>query len=397
MTSVCYIKEDVMIKRITKIALCLVSFFGFTLIALQSVLCFPADKAFNEVTSAGLGVSADMSGYYNLPKQQQNYPYEYINLPKANELPLAFTIYNNIPPQETNQPNGQDSPETQPPSDTTPPNEPSVTLPNGVFPVIGLDMSENQTSNNLIFRNESKYSPDINLLAQSDYPLRYSKAVSSNSDKQPLVLIVHTHGTECYLPDSINTYTANTPTRSQDTSLNVVAVGKILAEELNKKGVPTLHCETMFDAQSYSDSYDLSEKQILEYLKRYPSIQYVFDVHRDSIIRENNEKIKPIVDIDGIPTAQAMFVVGTNSSGADHPGWLDNLTVASIFQSKLIKQYGNIMRPLNLRAASFNAEHAPGSILIEIGTCGNTITEAKNCAALLGSTIADIILNDGNT
>ena len=53
------------------------------------------------------------------------------------------------------------------------------------------------------------------------------------------------------------------------------------------------------------------------------------------------------------------------------------------------------MRPINIRAASFNAEHATGSILIEIGTCGNTVSEAKNCAVLLATTIANVILNDG--
>ena len=182
---------------------------------------------------------------------------------------------------------------------------------------------------------------------------------------------------------------------NNDINNNIVAVGKTLTDTLNAKGVPTLHCEIMFDEQSYSQSYNLSENAIKDYLTQYPSIQYVFDVHRDSIIKTNNEKVKALATIDGKPTAQAMFVVGTDSSGAEHPNWLDNLTVASVFQYSMIEKYGNVMRPINLRAASFNAEHTTGSILIEIGTCGNTLTEAKNCAILLGNTIADIILNDG--
>jgi len=258
-------------------------------------------------------------------------------------------------------------------------------------------MSEKQSANNLTYKNESKYTPDINELTKKEYPLKYSMATSLTPDTSPIVLIIHTHGTECYTPDNTSTYTNETPTRTTDVNNNVVAVGKVFAETLRQNGIPTIHCETMFDAESYSDSYNLSEKAVKDYIRKYPSIQYVFDIHRDSIIKTDKEKIKPATTINGESTAQAMFVVGTNSSGANHPNWLNNLTVASIFQYSLVEKYGTLMRPINLRSASFNAEHAPGSILIEIGSCGNTLSEAKNCAYFLADTISQIILSDGLT
>ena len=374
-----------MIKMITKTALSFVSFLGFSFLAVSAMIDPPTIPIINNITMTGLGISLKKENS-SLSLNSSPEPYTYIDLPTDPYLPAGIEYYNNLP-KETITQEGQD-PITEQPSEET-------TVPDNSFPIISLDMSDGQTIYNLKYKNESKYSPDINALLMQEYPLSFAKSVSSNNEKQPLVLIIHTHGSECYSPEGVQAYTADTPTRTLDTTANVVAVGKVLAEELNNRGVSTIHCTTMFDAESYSDSYNLSEKAVQEYLAKYPSIQYVFDVHRDSITRANNEKIKPVTTVNETKTAQAMFVVGTDSGGANHPNWISNLTVATFFQNKLIEKYGNIMRPINLRKASFNAEHAPGSLLIEVGSCGNTLSEAKNCAALLGETIAEIILTDG--
>ncbi|MBR5323008.1 MAG: stage II sporulation protein P [Clostridia bacterium] len=374
-----------MIKIITKTAFGFVSFIGFALLTVSAIINPPTQSVVNTITNAELGITPQKTMNL-LELTNVSEPYTYINLPQDFSTPAGIEYYNNLP--KDNVTNEEQAPLPITPSDEFP-------LPTNSFPIIALDMSEGQTVNNLKYKNESKYSPNINELLKNEYPLIYAKSVSSSNENQPIVLIIHTHGSECYSPEGVQAYTTDTPTRVLDISANVVAVGKALADELNKRGVSTIHCEDMFDAESYSGSYNLSEKKVEEYLERYPSIQYVFDVHRDSVTRSNNEKIKPLTSINDIPTAQAMFVVGTDSGGAYHPNWLDNLTVAVFFQNKLIEKYGNIMRPINLRKASFNAEHAPGSLLIEIGTCGNTLSEAKNCALLLGETIADIILNDG--
>jgi stage II sporulation protein P len=376
-----------MIKIITKTALGFISFIGFSLLTASAVLNPPTLSVINNITATGLGI-LPTNTYSAFNSTISPEPYKYINLPKDIRIPAGIEYYNTLPKEDITT-EGQDPPPEPPQQEPT--------LPANSFPIISLDMRDNQKPNDLKYKNESKYSPDINELLKRDYPLNYAKTVSSNNETQPLVLIIHTHGSECYSPEGVQAYTADTPTRVLDTASNVVAVGEVLADELNSRGVHTIHCTTMFDAESYSDSYNLSEKAVKDYLAEYPSIQYVFDVHRDSITRANNEKIKPLTKVNGINTAQAMFVVGTDSGGANHPNWLNNLTVASHFQNKLIEKYGNIMRPINLRKASFNAEHAPGSLLIEVGSCGNTLSEAKNCARLLGETIAEIILTDGRT
>lgn len=384
-----------MTKKIIKISLSIIAVFGFLLSAWKTVTDFSPNVLYNSVISNGMSISPPQMKMYNTHSAEIK-PYSYINLQKTDYLPLALSIYDQIASEEQQ---GQDSPHptpTPPPSEDDPPAVFPI-LPEGVYPISAIDMSEKQSANNLTYKNESKYTPDINELTKKEYPLKYSMATSLTPDTSPIVLIIHTHGTECYTPDNTSTYTNETPTRTTDVNNNVVAVGKVFAETLRQNGIPTIHCETMFDAESYSDSYNLSEKAVKDYIRKYPSIQYVFDIHRDSIIKTDKEKIKPATTINGESTAQAMFVVGTNSSGANHPNWLNNLTVASIFQYSLVEKYGTLMRPINLRSASFNAEHAPGSILIEIGSCGNTLSEAKNCAYFLADTISQIILSDGLT
>ena len=321
-------------------------------------------------------------------------PYTYINIPRTSifqeNIQETISHKNNIT-ENKNKVETQE--EITGESNNNQQNNDQTFSPQGL-PVITLDMSEKQSKTNLACKNESKYSLDINNIISTEYPIKSTKQTSTNSN-EPIVLIIHTHGTECYLPDGESTYNEDTITRTTDVEKNIVSVGKVLAEELNDNGVSAIHCEQMFDSESYSESYSLSEKAIVNYLNKYPSIKYIFDVHRDSIIRSNGDKIKPMTTINGEQYAQAMFVVGTDSKGANHPNWMSNLIVASTFQYSIVSKYETLMRPLNVRAASFNAEHTIGSVLIEIGTCGNTLTEAKNTAKLLGQTIAEVILNDG--
>ena len=374
-----------MIKRITKITLCTLSIVFFVLSVWFGATNITAEEMYQKTVFQSFGIHP-LSTFVSI---NNNRPYTYINIPKTSDTPLALELFPPVISQNVSPPDDIE------PEESGAQNDNASEERKKAFAVIKLDMSEKQSAGNLACKNESKYSPDINRIAALEYPIKSAAQTSTGSNAQPLVLIIHTHGTECYLPDNVEEYTEQTPTRCTDKNANVVSVGKVLADELSAKGVPTIHCETMFDEKSYSKSYELSEKAVIDYLKQYPSIQYIFDVHRDSIVRENKEKIKPITEIDGVQTAQAMFVVGTDSSGAPHPNWMTNLTVATKFQYQLVERYGTLMRPLNIRSASFNAEHAPGSILIEIGTCGNTLSEAQNCAALLGQNLAEIILNDG--
>lgn len=244
------------------------------------------------------------------------------------------------------------------------------------------------------YYNETPYNPDIDALLRgyspADEPVAVYKPLSVNPD--PLVLIIHTHGTEGYARPGAISYSSHNLPRTDDKSQSVVAVGRAMRDEFLKHGIPAIHCETMHDLESYNDSYKNSLTTVLAYLKKYPSIKYIFDVHRDALISGNN-LIKCVYEQNGAPTAQVMFVVGTDAGGADHPSWQENLAFALLAQSLAAKRFPGMMRPISIRRASFNAQYGYRNLLIEVGSCANTLAEAKAAGVQIASVLAELILS----
>jgi stage II sporulation protein P len=89
-----------------------------------------------------------------------------------------------------------------------------------------------------------------------------------------------------------------------------------------------------------------------------------------------------------------MFVVGTDHGGSGHTGWQDNLALAARLQKSLSGDCSTLMRDINLRSASFNAQYTSGSLLVEIGSCASTLDEAKNAAELFADHLAREILGN---
>ena len=58
----------------------------------------------------------------------------------------------------------------------------------------------------------------------------------------PAVLIVHTHGTECYSQNGSTYSDAEIGFRSKDTEENMIAVGKKQPQTLSQFGISVLHC-----------------------------------------------------------------------------------------------------------------------------------------------------------
>lgn len=263
-------------------------------------------------------------------------------------------------------------------------------VPSGHLAIVPKDMSR-ESDGVLKLSNETKYTPDLAAMANS---MNTVEAFSSSGTVtgEPLVLIIHTHGTEAYSEEGSLSYndTYNIP-RSNDKTKNVVAVGTIMSEVLNSAGIPTIHCEIMHDLESYRDSYSRAAETIKSYLEKYPSIKYVFDVHRDSILLADQSKVRPVTLVNSHSTAQIMLVVGTDYFGANHPNWMKNLTFAVRIQTALNANYKGFARSINLRGAAFNEQYTPGSLLLEVGSCGNTLKEAMRAGETLAQTLASII------
>ena len=230
--------------------------------------------------------------------------------------------------------------------------------------------------------NETSYDVDVAACLAS------VTAIHAEGDG-PQVLIVHTHGSESYTPDAAFPYSPSENTRTTDTRYNVVRVGAELQKVLEDNGVQAVHIRNIFDSPTYSGSYDRSLAAIEEALSEYPTIQVVIDVHRDSILTDDGIAYKTSCTIDGTEMAQLMFVVGTDEGGLYHPNWQQNLNYVTGLQYRLNRSYPGLIRPVNLRTQRFNQHASAGSMLIEVGSSGNTMTEALAAIRLFGQTLAD--------
>ena len=264
-------------------------------------------------------------------------------------------------------------------------------VPEGETPIIPMDLSLSSEGSAYIY-NSTGYSPDLNALLAADLPSRKDTVYLSNT-KAPLVLIVHTHGTEAYSKEGAISYLDNGGelARSENTSQNVVAVGAIMAEKLTQNGIPTLHCTVMHDQLQYKNSYSRAEETIKQYLEKYPSIKLVIDLHRDAIIKSSGELVRPLTLVDSKPTAQVMCVVGSDWGGDECPSWENNLSLALKLRDSLNSKYGNLCRPTYLRSSTYNQEIAPYSLLLEVGACGNSLEEAQRAAELVATELIPLI------
>ena len=241
--------------------------------------------------------------------------------------------------------------------------------------------------------NETAYTVDLAALSETPYPIPFLSDSASNSsadavdvfgEAAPSVLIIHTHGTECYADADTATYRTDNPDK------NVVSVGKVLAEALSAQGIEVLHCEEMFDKDSFITAYSRSYAAVKDYRTRYPSIRYVIDLHRDAVpTQDGYADLK--TEIDGKECAKLMTVVGTDEAGAIHPNWQDNLRVAQEICRHVEAAYPSLMRSINLRRASFNQQLASGYFILEVGSCGGRLEAAQNSMPYFAKAFADTI------
>ncbi len=210
--------------------------------------------------------------------------------------------------------------------------------------------------------------------------------------KGPQILILHTHGSEAYSMTDGDTYEESDPYRTTDCTHNVVRVGEEMATVFRAYGFQVIHDTTLCDYPAYNGSYDRSKAVAEQWLEQYPSIKVVFDVHRDALVGSEGEVYKLVSEEAGQKVAQVMMVLGTDAGGADHPRWKDNLAFALKLQRNLVKGYSSLARPTVLRKGRYNQQLSPGSILVEVGGHGNTLSEAIAGGRLWADNVARTLL-----
>ena len=224
--------------------------------------------------------------------------------------------------------------------------------------------------------------------------LEESPSVQLKGDGTPEILIYHTHTSEAYSQSYTGFYYTDMDTRTEDSSQSVVAAGEALKEALEAMGFGVIHDTTVNDTL-YNGSYNRSWEVLQKNLEQYPTIQVTIDVHRDSMTTDSGVKYKPTVTIDGRKAAQVMLIAGCDADGSwgDFPRWEENLRLALRVQQQLQELFPGLARPLNFSNSKYNMNATPGSMLVEVGTEVNTVSEARYSGQLVGEAIGRALQN----
>lgn len=239
---------------------------------------------------------------------------------------------------------------------------------------------------NVRVKNTNRTEIDIEKKLGERLPLTVSR------DK-PAVLIYHTHTTETYQMLDRDFYAQGYLSRSNDKALNMIRVGKAIAEEIEKQGFKVIHDTNVYD-NPYTGAYYRSEDAVKKLLEKNPSVIITLDVHRDAIQNDSGEKTKPTALINGKKAAQIMLISGCQEEGngiTDLPDWEKNLTFALKLQQSMESLYPGLTRPVFFCARSYNMGLTPCSLLVEMGSDANTLDEAVYSGKMLGRALCGIL------
>lgn len=232
--------------------------------------------------------------------------------------------------------------------------------------------------NGVYIKNTSSHTLDREALAPADFSARLS-------DDGPQVLIIHSHGSEAYSMPKGEEYKATGNFRTDDRDCNIVRIGDEVVSVLSSYGISALHDRTLHDVPDYNESYNNSYDAIEEYVRKYPSISFVLDIHRDAIEDADGQQYKLVSDEE--PRAAQVSLV----MGSAYDTWQDNLKLAIAVQEHLTEDHPTLMRPISVCGYRYNQHFAPGSMLVEIGAAGNSLDEALLAARLFAKGFAETI------
>ena len=220
------------------------------------------------------------------------------------------------------------------------------------------------------------------LIAQSRMKPEFTIKLNST----PQVLIMHTHTTESFEPFEREYYDASFSYRTSDENMNVTAIGEEMKVQIENFGIKVIHDTTIHDYPSYQGSYERSAETVRKILSENPDIKVVLDIHRDAITSEN-DLIAPVTEISGKKAAQIMIVSGCDDGTMNMPDYLQNFRLASLFQQQIESDNPGITRPILFDYRNYNQELTTGSLLIEVGSHGNSIDQVRYTGKLIGKSI----------
>lgn len=198
--------------------------------------------------------------------------------------------------------------------------------------------------------------------------------------EKPIVGIYHTHTAESFIPSS---GVAHKPGGQKG---EIVEVGTALAKRLEKYGIGSLQNTDIHDYPSFMKAYGASETTVKKMLNEHPTLQMIFDIHRDADKRDNS-----IATVEGVPVAKLLIVVATGQQDLVQPHWQQNHAFAKLIDAKLNQMYPGVSRGIQLVDWRYNQHLHPRALLIEVGCQENSKEEAQRAIEMFGDVLAEII------
>lgn len=192
--------------------------------------------------------------------------------------------------------------------------------------------------------------------------------------------IYHTHTAESFVPSFGKSHAAGGQ-RGE-----IVEVGEFLARSLAEKGVRAVQSKAVHDYPNFMQAYGASEKTATEMIGAHPSLDVLFDIHRDASKRDN-----VAVTIDGKTVAKVLIVVAQGQDGLPQPHWQENYRLAKAIEQKMEAMYPGLSAGIQLTKWRYNQHLHPHSLLLEIGSHETSKGEAMRSMKLFADVLAEML------
>lgn len=213
------------------------------------------------------------------------------------------------------------------------------------------------------------------------------KKDTPTTGNREVVFIYNSHSRESFLPHLPG---VTDPDEAHHKEVNVTKVSDRLAKTLKANGIGTNvnHTDIMNllneKGWDYSQSYKASREVVEDAMATNKEIQYAFDLHRDSISRDQTTK-----EIDGKDYARIMIVVGE-----DYDDYEKNLELATELHYLLEEAYPGLSRGVYPKKGAgtngvFNQDLTENGLLFEIGGVDNNLDELYRSADALGEIFSE--------
>ena len=210
-----------------------------------------------------------------------------------------------------------------------------------------------------------------------------SQALPLSNGKR--VLIYHTHTHKAYQMTDQEAYTPLENWRTDDSGHNIVRVGDELTAELEKRGFEVVHDDTDFEQDDLSTSYSRSLEALLQ--RGDEDYDLIIDLHRDAYV----EGAQLTCSYAGRKSANLMVLIGKGDSFQEKPHFQENYALACALTEKINGLCPGLGREVMVKTGRYNQHFSDHSLLIEVGSNGNTLEEALSSMPILADAIEEVL------